>query len=43
MDLIDDAGGGDVEDSGGAIDSSDDGVVIEEIDLEETKTGVCPL
>ena len=38
MDLIDDAGRGEVEDTGAAINSAENGGVVEEINLEETET-----
>jgi hypothetical protein len=41
LDLIDDAGRGEVEDSGAAIDGGYDGVVVKEIDLEETEADLC--
>ena len=41
MDLIDDAGRGQVEDSGAASESAENGGVVEELDLEETETRLC--
>ena len=41
MDLIDDAGRGQVEDSGVASESAKNGGVVEELDLEETETRLC--
>lgn len=41
LDLIDDARRGEVEDAGAAIDGGEDGVVVEEVDLEETETRRC--
>ena len=38
MDLIDDAGRGQVEDSGAANESAENGGVVKELDLEETET-----
>ena len=38
MDLIDDAGRDQVEDSGAANESAENGGVVEELDLEETET-----
>ena len=38
MDLIDDAGRDQVEDSGTANESAENGGVVEELDLEETET-----
>ena len=37
MDLIDDAGRGEVEDTGAAINSAENGGVVKEINLEETE------
>ena len=36
-DLIDDARRSEVEDAGGAADGGDDGVIVKEINLEETE------
>jgi hypothetical protein len=41
MDLIDDAGSGQVEDSGAASESAENGGVVEELDLEETEMRLC--
>ncbi|GMY24329.1 hypothetical protein FCV25MIE_19571, partial [Fagus crenata] len=41
MDLIDDAGRGQVEDSGAASESAENGGVVEELDLEETEMRLC--
>ena len=38
LDLIDDAGRGEVEDTGTAINSAENGGVVKEINLEETET-----
>lgn len=43
MDLVDNAGGGEVENAGTAVDGGGDGVVAEKIDLEEAKAGGCSL
>ena len=43
VDLIDDAGRGEVEDAGAAIDGGEYGVVVEEVDLEETEARLCSL
>ena len=40
MDLVDDAGGGDVENARGAGDGGGDGVVVKEVDLEELEAKV---
>ena len=41
MDLIDDAGRGQVEDSGAANESSKNGGVVKELDLKEAETRLC--
>lgn len=37
MDLVDNAGRGEMENAGAAVDGGSDGVVVEEVDLEETE------
>uniref|UniRef100_A0A2N9INR9 Uncharacterized protein n=1 Tax=Fagus sylvatica TaxID=28930 RepID=A0A2N9INR9_FAGSY len=41
MDLIDNAGRGQVKDSGAASESAENGGIVEELDLEEMETRLC--
>lgn len=41
LDLVDDARRGEVEDAGAAVDCGGDGIVVEEVDLEEAEARLC--
>lgn len=41
MDLVDDARRCEVEDAGAAVDCGGDGIVVEEVDLEEAEARLC--